>query len=205
MSAYIVGLAGGIGSGKTAASDWFSRRGIDIIDTDVLAREVVRKNSPALTAIKNHFGDWVLLENGELDRTALREYIFQHAEAREQLEHITHPAIRQLMQERLTQANSTYAILVSPLLFEKQQHLLTHRTLLIDVPEHLQLQRASQRDQHHPAQIQKIIDIQMSRTEKLKLADDVIVNDQDLNHLYQKLEKLHQFYLQQAQQYQQQQ
>ena len=196
---FILGLTGGIGSGKSAASQWFETQGITVVDADIVAREIVEKGQPTLEQIKQSFGDWVLLENGELDRRALREHIFKQPQARHQLEKITHPAIRQSIIQQLQTATSSYVILVSPLLFETNQHQLTQRTLLIDASEDLQILRASQRDGQSIEQIQKIIAAQMPRAEKLKIADDVILNDGHIEHLYRKLEPLHQQYLAQAQ------
>ena len=191
----IVGLTGGIGSGKSAASQWFETQGINVVDADIVAREIVEKGQPALAQIQSAFGDWVLLESGELNRKALREHIFQHPSARQQLEEITHPAIRQSIIEQLAQASSPYVILVSPLLFETNQHLLTQRTLLIDASIELQIQRASQRDGQSVAQIENIIQAQMPRDRKLDLADDIAINDGHLEHLYTQLQKLHLHYL----------
>ena len=195
----IVGLTGGIGSGKSAASQWFETQGITVVDADVVAREVVQKGQPALLQIQNYFGDWVIQADGELDRKALREHIFKVPEARKALEDITHPAIRNAIIAQLSAATSPYVILVSPLLFETQQHLLTQRTLLIDASVELQIQRASQRDGQSIEQIEKIIAVQMSREQKLKRADDVVLNDGHLDHLYSKLMPLHQYYLKLAQ------
>ena len=191
----IVGLTGGIGSGKSAASQWFETQGINVVDADIAAREIVEKGQPALAQIQSAFGDWVLLESGELNRKALREHIFQHPSARQQLEDITHPAIRQFIIVQLEQANSPYVILVSPLLFETNQHLLTQRTLLIDASIELQIQRASQRDGQSVEQIENIIQAQMPRDRKLDLADDIAINDGHLEHLYTQLQKLHLHYL----------
>ena len=190
-----LGLTGGIGSGKSAASQWFETQGINVVDADIVAREIVEKGQPALAQIQSAFGDWVLLESGELNRKALREHIFQHPFARQQIEEITHPAIRQSIIVQLEQANSPYVILVSPLLFETNQHLLTQRTLLIDASIELQIQRASQRDGQSVAQIENIIQAQMPRDRKLDLADDIAINDGHLEHLYTQLQKLHLHYL----------
>ncbi|PPB85606.1 dephospho-CoA kinase [Acinetobacter soli] len=192
---YIVGLTGGIGSGKSAASQWFEHQDIDVVDADVFAREVVQPGQPALEKIAQHFGDWVLQADGQLDRRALRDYIFQHPEARQQLEAITHPIIRQSILSQLQQAQSAYVILVSPLLFETGQDRMTHRNLLVDVSEATQLKRASQRDAQSTEQIQKIIATQMPRSEKLKRADDVVHNEGTLDELYQQLMRLHTDYL----------
>ncbi len=192
---FILGLTGGIGSGKSAASQWFETQGITVVDADVVAREIVEKGQPALQKIQQTFGDWVLLENGELDRRALREHIFKEPKARHQLEKITHPAIRTSIIQQLQNATSPYVILVSPLLFETNQHELTQHTLLIDASEDLQIQRASQRDGQSIEQIQKIISAQMPRANKQKLANDIVLNDGQLEHLHAKLVPLHQQYL----------
>lgn len=192
---YIVGLTGGIGSGKSAASQWFEHQDIHVVDADVVAREVVQPGQPALEKIAQHFGDWVLQADGQLDRRALRDYIFQHPEARQQLEAITHPIIRQSISSQLQQAQSAYVILVSPLLFETGQDRMTHRNLLVDVSEATQLKRASQRDAQSTEQIQKIIATQMPRSEKLKRADDVVHNEGTLDELYEQLMRLHTDYL----------
>ncbi|WP_010114131.1 dephospho-CoA kinase [Acinetobacter sp. P8-3-8] len=192
---FILGLTGGIGSGKSAASQWFEAQGIQVVDADIVAREIVEKGQPALTQIKDTFGDWVLLEDGELNRRALREHIFKEPNARQQLEQITHPAIRSAIIQQLANATSPYVILVSPLLFETSQHQLTHRTLLIDASEDLQILRAAQRDEQSIDQIQKIIAAQMPRIKKQEMADDIVLNDGHIEHLYTQLETLHQQYL----------
>ena len=191
----ILGLTGGIGSGKSAASAWFEAQGITVVDADVVARQVVEKGQPALQQIQATFGASVLLENGELNRRALRDVIFQDPDARQRLEAITHPAIRQSIIQQLAAATSPYVILVSPLLFETNQHELTQRTLLIDAPEHIQIERASQRDGQSLEHIQKIIQVQMSRVDKQQHADDIVLNDGHLEHLYAQLIPLHQYYL----------
>ena len=197
---FILGITGGIGSGKSAATQWFESQGIRVIDADVVAREIVEPGQPALQKIQQLFGDWVLLEDGNLDRRALREYIFQLPEARHRLEQITHPAIRQSIIQQLQQAESPYVILVSPLLFETSQHEMVQHTLLIDADEQTQLQRASQRDGQTEEQIRKIIAAQMPRTQKQQLANDIVLNDGLLEHLYKQLKPLHLNYLQRAEQ-----
>ncbi|MBB6363124.1 dephospho-CoA kinase [Acinetobacter lwoffii] len=195
---FVLGLTGGIGSGKSAASHWFEAQGITVVDADVVAREVVELGQPALTQIQQAFGDWVLLADGSLNRRALREYIFQSPEARKTLESITHPAIRTSIIQQLHAAQSPYAILVSPLLFETNQHELTQHTLLIDATIELQIERASQRDGQNIEQIRNIIAAQMSREQKQTMADDIVLNDGHLDHLYAHLRLLHQKYLNMA-------
>ena len=195
---FILGITGGIGSGKSAATQWFESQGITVVDADIVAREVVEPGQPALQAIQQAFGNWVLQGDGSLDRRALREHIFQFPEARQTLEKITHPAIRQSIIQQLQQAESPYVILVSPLLFETNQHQLTHHTLLVDADERTQLQRASQRDGQSEEQIRKIIAAQMPRAQKQQLANDIVINDGLLEHLHQQLKPLHLSYLQRA-------
>lgn len=198
----IIGLTGGIGSGKSVASQWFEQHNIFVVDADIVAREVVAQGQPTLEKIKDTFGEWVLLDNGKLNRSALREYIFQYPEARKTLEQITHPIIRQNIIQQLHQkTDSPYHILVSPLLFETQQHQLVQRTLLIDVDENTQLQRASQRDGQSLEQIQRIIKTQMPRQKKQQLSDDIIYNHGDIMQLHKQLQHLHAKYLTLAQQY----
>lgn len=195
---FVLGLTGGIGSGKSAASQWFEQKGIIVIDADIVAREVVAMGQPTLIEIQQTFGDWVLQADGQLNRRALRDHIFNVPEARVQLEAITHPAIRHSIIQQLQQADSPYVILVSPLLFETNQHELTQHTLLIDATRELQIARASQRDGQSLEQIEKIIAAQMSRADKRQKADDIVLNDGDLQHLAQQLESRHQQYLHMA-------
>lgn len=191
----IIGLTGGIGSGKTAASDEFQTLGITVVDADIVAREVVEPGQPALEKIVEHFGKHILLSDGTLDRAALRKLIFSSEDDKRWLEALLHPIIRAEIKRQLNEATSPYAILVSPLLFETNQAELVNRTLLIDVPVSLQLERASKRDQNSSEQIQKIIDSQLPREQKLKLADDVICNDHDLEHLMKQVHLQHKTYL----------
>ncbi|WP_221800224.1 dephospho-CoA kinase [Oceanobacter mangrovi] len=195
---WILGLTGGIGSGKTAASDYLQQQGIEVVDSDVIAREVVQAGQPALKQIQQQFGDEVLLANGELDRAWLRQRVFANPEERRLLEAITHPAIRQLTIERLNSARSPYVILASPLLFESGQYQLVNRSLVVDVPEEVQLLRASQRDGNSEEQIRRIMQSQLNRTDRLGKADDVVNNSRSLADLYQQLRQLHQTYLQLA-------
>lgn len=195
---FTLGLTGGIGSGKSAASQWFEQHGIVVVDADVVAREIVEVGQPALLQIQQAFGDWVLQEDGTLNRRALREHIFQSNDARRILESITHPAIRQSIIQQLQDAQSPYVILVSPLLFETNQHELTDHTLLIDASIELQIQRAAQRDGQNIEQIHRIIAAQMPREQKQQLADDIVLNDGHLEHLYAHLQSLHEQYLQRA-------
>lgn len=191
---YVVGLTGGIGSGKTQASDYFASLGIHIVDADIAARIVVQLGKPALSHIKEAFGAEALLPSGELNRPWLREKIFALPQARHQLEAITHPLIRDEIKAQLAQAKSTYAILVSPLLFETSQIQLTHRSLVIDATEALQKQRAAKRDGVSETQITHIMATQLSREARRAKANDIVENHGDLIELQQQLYDKHQLY-----------
>lgn len=197
----VVGLTGGIGSGKTAVSDWFAAQGIDVVDADVISRTITAKGSPTLQALKEHFGAWIIDDNGELNRAALRRHVFDNPQALTQLNAITHPAIRKHIIQALQQASSDYVILSVPLLLEsikdddKGLTALCQRILVVDVPPNVQLERASRRDGQNQQHIQAIIDKQIDRDKRLSLADDVLDNSGDLAHLYRQLTPLHQRYL----------
>ncbi len=192
---WILGLTGGIGSGKSAASDYFQRLGIVVVDADIVAREVVQPGQPAWNAIREHFGPDALQADGQLNRAWLRQIVFSDPQQRRWLEQQTHPRIRDSIIQQLQQAQSPYAILASPLLFESGQAQLTQRTLVIDVPEALQLQRASQRDGNDEEQIRRIMAAQINREERLARADDVVDNSGSLEQLYAQLQELHEVYL----------
>ncbi len=194
-AAWVLGLTGGIGSGKSAAAEHFIALGVHTVDADHAARWVVEPDRPALAQIAEHFGVEILQANGQLDRTALRQRIFQEPNERRWLEALLHPLIRQEIISNLAKAESAYAILVSPLLVESGQHLLTQRVLVIDTPEQLQLERTMQRDNADAQQVQAILKAQASRTERLRYADDVLLNDRDINWLEAEVERLHHFYL----------
>ncbi|MBM95601.1 MAG: dephospho-CoA kinase [Oceanospirillaceae bacterium] len=190
-----IGLTGGIGSGKTAASDYLAGKGIEVVDSDLIAREIVQPEQPAWLAIREHFGAEAILESGELNRPWLRKKVFESPEEKTWLEQQTHPRIRALTITRLEQAQSRYVILASPLLFESSQHQLVDRVLAIDVPEELQILRASQRDQNPADQIRNIIRAQIPRTERLDKADDVADNSGTLSELHTQLDRFHTRYL----------
>ena len=199
----VIGLTGGIGSGKSAASDWFAKQGIDIIDADVIAHQVVAKGSTTLRKIKRKFGDWVLKADGEMDRAAVRTHVFTHPEALIELEAITHPAIREAAKLQLAASTSPYVVLSAPLLIEGAEAGLAnlcHRILVMDATEDTQLARASQRDEQSVQKIKAIMVNQLSREERNSHADDVVLNESDLAALYVQLEPLHQDYLTLAQQ-----
>ena len=195
MTPWLLGLTGGIGSGKSAAARHFIDLGVHLVDADDAARWVVEPGRPALQRIVEHFGEQVLQADGSLDRRALRQHVFADEAQRRWLESLLHPLIREEIASHLARARSPYAILVSPLLVESGQHRTTQRVLVIDVPEALQLARTMQRDQAQEQQVRAILAAQASREERLRHADDVLLNDRDPAWLRSEVERLHQFYL----------
>lgn len=189
-----VGLTGGIGSGKSAAAECFAALGVGIVDADIVAREVVAPGQPALQQIAAHFGDQVIAADGSLQRRVLREIVFADPEQRRWLEQLTHPLIAQSIQQQLAASTGPYALLVSPLLLETTQRELVQRVLVIDAPETLQVARTVARDQAQPEQVRQIMAAQMPREQRLAHADDVIVNQGDLEQLRQQVVQLHQQY-----------
>lgn len=196
MSNYIIGLTGGIGSGKTTVSDIFETLGIEVVDADIKAREVVAIGSKALTQIHQRFGDTIIEKNGELNRKALREIIFKNNAEKAWLNSLMHPLIRESIVNSLNQAKSAYVILSAPLLFENGLEKLVDSTLVVDVEESVQLARTSQRDGVDQLQVKAIIDSQIDRKKRLSLAHDVIDNSSsDLDALKEKVKTLHTKYL----------
>lgn len=192
---WVLGLTGGIGSGKSAAADAFAQLGIETIDADHAARWVVEPGRPALAKIVDRFGDTVLLDDGQLNRATLRERIFAEPEQRQWLEALLHPLIREEISQFLDAAQSPYAILVSPLLIESGQYKIVQRVLVVDVPSELQMERALQRDQVSEAQLRAIMQAQLTRDERLKHADDVLCNAADKSALQREVLRLHAYYL----------
>lgn len=194
----VIGLTGGIGSGKSMATDYLQQRGITIVDADLAARVIVEPGEPALQDIVEAFGAHILNSDGTLNRAALRQIVFADPAQRKRLESITHPRIAQEILRQLSVSTSPYVVLVSPLLFESGQHRFAQRTLLIDAPEAQQKLRAAARDRVSEEQIAAIMQAQMSREERRKRADDVLLNDGEPDHLHAALEQLHQRYLELA-------
>ena len=189
---YIVGLTGGIGSGKSTVAEAFKRLGVRVIDADLASRAVVEPGTKALSAIVNHFADQQLLVNGQLNRAALREIIFKNPEQKAWLEKLLHPLIGEWIAMQIEQTNSSpYIILESPLLFETDQHKRVDVSLLVDLPSEQQIQRASQRDDVTSEQIQAIINTQMSRESKISLADYIFDNSLAIESIEQRVLQLH--------------
>jgi len=202
---YVVGLTGGIGSGKSTIAELFDELGVPVIDADLVARQVVEKGSPSLAEIAAHFGPEILLEDGALNRAALREKVFNHESEKQWLNQLLHPAIRHEMLRQLAAQRMPYCIFMVPLLIENKLTALCQRILVVDVSEQTQMTRASQRDNNQLALIKSIMQSQVSRSERLQHADDVINNDADLSEslpqLKQKVLDLHHLYLQLAEKF----
>ena len=195
---FVVGLTGGIGSGKSAVSERFEALGIKIVDADVASRVVVERGQPALAKIAEHFGAELITPEGDLDRAALRQKVFADEGERRWLEQLLHPLINAYLRTELDSAESPYAILAHPILVETGQNAICDRVLVVDVPEAVQLERTMARDNNTEEQVRNIMAAQASREERLAAADDVIVNDQDLAHLDRDTQRLHRDYLELA-------
>ena len=195
----IVGLTGGIGSGKSTVAEKFRQLGIDMVDADYASRAVVEPGMPALKAISEHFGNDILHADGNLNRAALRTIIFSDLKQKIWLESLLHPLIREWIIEQLSQSKSPYVILESPLLLETDQHQLVDKVVLVDLPVELQIERACARDGNLADQIQRIIDSQMPRQDKLSRADIVFDNSQPLETVNERVTALHHQFLTLAQ------
>ena len=194
----IIGLTGGIGSGKTAASDAFKSLGVDIIDADMSSRRVVERGQPALEDIQDHFGSDILDSENNLDRAKLREIIFKDPKERVWLEELLHPKIAQHIKDQLESSKSPYCVLVSPLLLETEQKSFCSSVLVVDVPEESQISRTSKRDGVSEEQVKSIIATQINREQRLKQADEIIMNDGSIEELKEKILVLHTKYLSQC-------
>mgnify|MGYP003384830350 FL=1 len=192
MSKLVIGLSGGIGSGKTAVSDRFKALGIHVVDADIAARTIVEPNKPAWQDIKEFFGNEVLLEDQTLNRAWLRQQVFADSDKRKKLEEFTHPRIRAEIIRDLDKSTSAYTLLVSPLLIESGQVKLVEKVIIIDVPEALQIERTCSRDNNDSEQVKRIIAAQLPREKRLEHADWVIDNSEPLETLDTRIESLHQ-------------
>ena len=190
-----VGLTGGIASGKSTVADMFAALGVEVIDTDLLAREVVMPGQPALREISDAFGPQVLQADGTLDRRAMRELVFRDAAKKAQLEALLHPRIRDLVVERATCASGPYVVIVVPLMVESPIREFMDRILVVDCSEDMQLERLLARDAESEEQGRRIMATQASREERLAIADDVIVNDGALADTEAAVQALHERYL----------
>jgi len=190
-----VGLTGGIASGKTTVTDLFAELGVPVIDTDVIAREVVEPGKPALAAIRQQFGDSIISAGGQLDRNHLRELVFGDHKKRKQLEEILHPVIRKATLQAVSQVSDPYCIVVVPLLFETGFNELVNRVVTIDVPPDVQLKRLMARDNTDQTRAEKIIASQLSREARNKRADDHILNEGHSDLLHEQVRTLHEKFM----------
>jgi len=193
-----VGLTGGIGSGKTTVTDLFAELSVPIIDADRISRQLQNKGQPAYDKITALFGHDVIDEQGELRRDYLRTIVFNNSTLKIQLESVMHPLVRERITESVADVNHPYCIISIPLLIESGLQHTVDRVLVVDAPQQLQVSRACTRDAVHPEEIMKIIHSQVTREERLRQADDIIINDRDINHLKTQVEKLNGKYLQLA-------
>ncbi len=194
----VIGVTGGIGSGKTTVANLFSSLGAPVIDADELARQVVAPGQPAYEEILQHFGTTILSKSGELDRRRLRERIFSEPAKRDRLEEIVHPRVYAQMKRLLDCLEAPYAIVVVPLLIESGARDLVDRVLVVDSPEELQIERTQRRDGTTRAAVKKILAAQLDRGARLSAADDVIENDASVEALEKVVCRLHRQYLSEA-------
>ncbi len=194
----VIGITGGIGSGKSAATHRFGQHDIVVVDADVAARVIVEPGCPALNAIADHFGGDILLADGSLDRAALRQRVFADSGQRQWLEQLTHPLIGEEITARLSLSQSPYTVLSSPLLFETTQQDLCREAVLVDLSVELQIRRTMSRDDNSGEQVRRIIAAQMSREAKRALADHIIDNSGTVEQLHAQVDALHQQFLRQA-------
>ena len=188
---FVVGLTGGIGSGKSTAAQYFEKLGAKVINADVVARDSVSSGSQALLKIRQHFGEKIVDKKGRLDRSKLREIIFDNTSEKLWLENLLHPIIREKIILDINNTSGSYVLLESPLLFETNQYKLVNVVLLIDVPEELQVLRASQRDKSTSNEIKKILKTQMPRSEKIKLATYIADNTKSEDDLRKQVDYYH--------------
>jgi dephospho-CoA kinase len=196
---FVVGITGGIGSGKSAVTDYVETRGITVVDADKVARVVVEPGTSGLAAIAEHFGHDILLPDGTLDRAALREVVFDNPDERKVLEGITHPRIREEIARQLSEAGSPYVVLASPLLLESGQSSFADYVVVVDVPESVQLSRTMTRDNNSEQLVKSIMAVQLDRETRLTRADTSISNEGTLEELHTRVDALHADLLSRAQ------
>lgn len=192
----VIGLTGGIGSGKTCATNYFAELGVDIIDTDEIARGLTQSDGAAIDAIKNTFGAALITTSGALDRTKMRVMVFSDRSAKQKLEAILHPLICQEVAQRIKQSKSSYTVVAIPLLFETTDyHEIIQRTLVIDCDEEKQIERTMARSKLNEQAVRAIMASQVSRQQRRQEADDIIINNDDLDYLHVQVAHLHQKYM----------
>jgi dephospho-CoA kinase len=188
---FVVGITGGIGSGKSAVTDYLETKGITVVDADKVARVVVEPGTSGLAVIAEHFGHDILLPDGTLNRAALRKVVFDNPEERKVLEGITHPRIREEIARQLSEAGSPYVVLASPLLLESGQSSFADYVVVVDVPESVQLSRTMTRDNNSEQLVRSIMDVQLDRETRLARADTSISNEGTLEELHSRVDALH--------------
>ncbi|MEZ8573215.1 dephospho-CoA kinase [Vibrio splendidus] len=194
--AIIIGLSGGIASGKTTVANLFNEHfNIDIVDADIVAREVVAVGSDGLKQITDRFSETILLEDGSLNRSKLRELIFSDPTEKQWINDLLHPMIRNKIDSDLSKVTSPYGLLVAPLLVENQMQSMADRVLIVDVPTEVQIERTMSRDNVSREQVASILKSQASREQRLAVADDVIKNHTKNQELLPQITDLHQKYL----------
>ena len=196
---FVVGITGGIGSGKSAVTDYLEIKGITVVDADKVARVVVEPGTSGLAAIAQHFGRNILLPNGLLDRAALRKIVFDKPDERKVLEGITHPPIREGIARQLSEAGSPYVVLASPLLLESGQSSFADYVVVVDVPESVQLSRTMTRDGNSEQLVKSIMAVQLDRETRLARSDTSISNEGTLEELHTRVDALHTDLLRRAQ------
>ena len=194
-------MTGGIACGKSTVSSYFKRYDISIIDTDLISREIVKKDQPALKEIKKEFGDMVIDDNGYLDRKLMRSIIFSDENARKKLENILHPKIRNETIRQANNAEGAYQIIVIPLLTQSDLKKLLNRILVVDCSEKIQIKRLMKRDNESVEIAQNILAAQDDRKNRLRIADDIINNEEGEMSLQIKVAKLHELYTRLASKY----
>ena len=192
----IIGLTGGIGSGKSVASDKFKSLGITIVDADVASRTVVEPGKPALKEIEDHFGSGIITAEGKLDRNKLREIIATDPEERKWLESVLHPKIGEQITKEISESTSVYTLFVAPLLLETNSQEMCSRVVVVDVPKDVQIRRTAKRDKVSPNQVEQMVAAQMEREKRLEKADDVLLNSGTIEDLEKQVEELHKKYIQ---------
>ena len=194
----IIGLTGGIGSGKSVASDKFKSLGIVVVDADVASRTVVEPGKPALKEIQDHFGSGIITAEGKLDRNKLREIIATDAKERKWLESVLHPKIGEQITKEISESTSIYTLFVAPLLLETNSQEMCSRVVVVDVPKDVQIQRTAKRDKVSSNQVEQMVAAQMKREKRLEKADDVLLNNGTIEDLEKQVEELHKKYIQMA-------
>lgn len=189
-----IGLTGGIGSGKSTVANLFNALGVPVYDTDIIARKLVEPGQPALEEIIATFGKDIIDAKGHLDRQKLKQRIFASDEAKDKLEKILHPRIRESLLAKINNCTAPYCIAVIPLLVEKHWQTVVDRVLLVDVSEETQIQRTQQRDELTESTVKRIVGSQATRAQRLAVADDVINNDITPDKLQAEIQRLHEKY-----------